>query len=123
MASSMTKISSITVGSGGTSSFDFTSIPQTYTDLIVKISTRSTYAGGSANTIQLSLNGSTASFSGKSIEGEASTVTSGSAARSIGATPSATATSSTFSNGELYFPNYTSNNYKPFSYDVVISFS
>jgi len=120
MASSMTKISSITVGSGGTSSFDFTSIPQTYTDLIVKISTRSTYAGGSANTIQLSLNGSTASFSGKSIEGEASTVTSGSAARSIGATPSATATSSTFSNGELYFPNYTSNNYKPFSYDVVM---
>jgi hypothetical protein len=116
----MTKIASVTVGASGTSSFDFTSIPQTYTDLVVKISTRSTYTSGSANTIQLSLNGSTASFTGKSLEGESTTVTSGSAARSIGATPSATATSSTFSNGELYFPNYTSSNYKAFSYDVVM---
>jgi hypothetical protein len=119
MASSMTKISSVTVGSSGTSSFDFTAIPQTYTDLVVKISTRSTYTSGTANTIQISLNGSTASFTGRSLEGDGSAVTSGSAARSIGATPSATATASTFSNGELYFPNYTSSNYKSFSYEVV----
>ena len=120
MPNTITPIASVTVGGSGTSSFEFTSIPQIYTDLILKISTRSGYTGGSANTIQISLNGSTSSFTAKSLEGEASAVTSGSAARSIGATPSATATASTFSNGELYFPNYTSSSYKSFSYDVVM---
>jgi hypothetical protein len=118
MPNTITPIASVTVGASGTGSFEFTSIPQTYTDLIIKMSTRSTYTGGTANTIQISLNGSTASFTGKSIDGEASTATSGSAARSIGATPSATATASTFSNGEIYFPNYTSSNNKSFSYEV-----
>ena len=37
-----TLISSVTVGAGGASSIDFTSIPSTYTDLLVKISARST---------------------------------------------------------------------------------
>ena len=37
-------ISSVTVGSGGASSIDFTSIPQTYTDLVVRWSTRGTAA-------------------------------------------------------------------------------
>ena len=40
MATTFTKIASVTVGSGGASSIDFTSIPSTYTDLCVKLSTR-----------------------------------------------------------------------------------
>jgi hypothetical protein len=34
----MTALSTVTVGAGGAATIDFTSIPQTYTDLIVKIS-------------------------------------------------------------------------------------
>ena len=34
MATTFFKIASATVGSGGASSIDFTSIPQTYTDLV-----------------------------------------------------------------------------------------
>lgn len=40
MADTFTNIQTVTVGSGGAASIDFTSIPQTYTDLVLKISTR-----------------------------------------------------------------------------------
>lgn len=40
MPTTYDKIQSVTVGSGGVSNVEFTSIPQTYTDLIVKVSGR-----------------------------------------------------------------------------------
>jgi hypothetical protein len=40
MPTTYDKIQSVTVGSGGVPSVEFTSIPQTYTDLIVKVSGR-----------------------------------------------------------------------------------
>jgi hypothetical protein len=40
MATTFIKIASVTVGSGGAASMDFTSIPSTYTDLVIKVSTR-----------------------------------------------------------------------------------
>ena len=42
----MTLIASNTVGSGGASSVTFSSIPQTYTDLVVKINSRVTSTDG-----------------------------------------------------------------------------
>jgi hypothetical protein len=44
-----TLINSVTVGSGGAASMEFTSIPSTYTDLVVKISGRSDNTGSFAN--------------------------------------------------------------------------
>ena len=44
MAVTHNLISTITVGSGGAASIDFTSIPQTYTDLLVKISLRAVFS-------------------------------------------------------------------------------
>jgi hypothetical protein len=85
----------------------------------MKYSTRSTYTGGTANTIQIGFNGSTANFTNKFVEGDGASAASGSSARNLGATPSATATANTFSNGEVYIPNYTSANYKSFSLDNV----
>ena len=41
MATTYTLISSVTVGSGGAASIEFTSIPSTYTDLVLKLSARS----------------------------------------------------------------------------------
>ena len=46
MANTFELIASSTVGAGGASSIDFTSIPATFTDLVVKLSGRSTYSGG-----------------------------------------------------------------------------
>ena len=45
MADTYTLISSVTVGAGGASSIDFTSIPATYTDLLVKFSLRTDFNG------------------------------------------------------------------------------
>ena len=42
MANTFEQITTVTVGSGGASSIDFTSIPQTYTDLVIKTSARNT---------------------------------------------------------------------------------
>ena len=44
MPTTFTKIASVSVGAGGASSIDFTSIPSTYTDLVVKVSYRTTDA-------------------------------------------------------------------------------
>ena len=37
MANTYVAIATVTVGSGGAASIDFTSIPATYTDLVVKL--------------------------------------------------------------------------------------
>ena len=49
MANTFQLISSTTVGAGGASSIDFTSIPSTYTDLVIKWSGRLTSTGGDAS--------------------------------------------------------------------------
>lgn len=56
-------ISSYTVSSGGITQISFTSIPQTYTDLVIKASLR----GGSENTtyIELGFNGATTNISSR----------------------------------------------------------
>jgi hypothetical protein len=46
MPNTLTLISSSTVGAGGASNIEFTSIPATYTDLLVLYSLRTTLAGG-----------------------------------------------------------------------------
>ena len=119
MAITFYKIASVTVGSGGASSIDFTLIPSTYTDLCLKVSGRTTessvYAG-----IYVSFNGAAYNSTGKVLEGD------GSAASSFNYTNGAiafiagnSATSNTFGNTELYIPNYAGSNYKSYSSDGV----
>ena len=63
MANTYTLLETITVGAAEASSVTFNNIPQTgYTDLVVKISARSTYANTFAN-IKIGFNGSTSTFS------------------------------------------------------------
>jgi hypothetical protein len=117
MANTYELISSYTA-TGSVSSIDFTSIPSTYTDLCLKLSLRSTYAARS-NSVLISLNGSTSSFSSKIIEGSGSSAYSFSSARNIGAINAANSTANTFNNLEVYFPNYAGSTYKSFSSDAV----
>ena len=114
----------ITVGAAGASSVTFSSIPQTgYTDLVVKVSIRSTSSSGDCTVY---FNGSTAAaYSGKLLYGDGSAAASaGNSAQAnmswgAGAINRSTTTASTFANGEVYIPNYTSANYKSVSTDSV----
>jgi hypothetical protein len=119
----MIPISTVTVGSGGAASIDFTGIPQTYTDLILKISARSTSSSGDCR-IELNGSGGTA-YSGRVLYGDGSAAASasntGAALMSwgAGAINRSTTTSSTFANTDVYIPNYTSSNNKSVSTDSV----
>ena len=121
----MELITSVTVGSGGTASVTLPAtgtIPQTYTDLKVVISSRNTDI---YNEIHFRFNGDTGNnYSGRNIYGNGSTVTS-SFSSSISSLQNLTVesvsgqTASTFGNTELYIPNYTSSNHKSISADGV----
>jgi hypothetical protein len=112
------KIASVTVGSGGASSIDFTSIPSTYTDLVIKTSSRTNYNEGTVE-LQLSFNGSTSTFSSKYLLGNGAAAFSGSLARYAGQTQPSTTTANTFSSHDIYIPNYAGSTNKSYSVDSV----
>jgi hypothetical protein len=111
-------IATVTVGSGGAANIQFTSIPQTYTDLILKVSVRSngatTFTGGN-----VAFNGSTANFTSRFLYGTGSSATSITSTNQLASMNAAQTTSSVFANGSIYIPNYTGSNYKSYSTDVV----
>ena len=121
MANTYVLIASNTVGSGGVSSVTFSSIPQTYTDLVIKASARNTDSGITYFT--LTFNGNTSSYSGIRLEGTGSSSASYNLQTTAGIQPvyidSSTYTANTFGNSEIYIPNYTSSNYKSLSSDSV----
>lgn len=112
------KIASVEVGSAGSSSIDFTSIPQGYTDLCLKLSGRGSRAAV-FDYYQIKFNTSTASFSGRYLYANGSTAASGTETNYAGTVSSATATASTFGNTEIYIPNYAGSTNKSYSVDSV----
>lgn len=107
------------VGAGGASSIDFTSIPATYTDLVVKVSGRGTRASVH-DYYQVKFNTSTASFTGRYLFGAGSgTPISGTETNYAGTLPAANATASTFGNTDIYIPNYAGSTNKSYSVDSV----
>lgn len=116
MATTYTLIDKTTLGSGGASSITFTSIPSTYTDLVLLTSTRGT-SGGNTN-VYIKFNNSTSSFTGRRLYAENTSVASDTEGRWAGFSNSTT-TASTFSNTAIYIPNYAGSNYKSFSVDSV----
>jgi hypothetical protein len=117
MANTYTLIEAKTLGTT-TASVTFSSIPQTYTDLKLVYSARVTQASIAVG-ISFTFNASTSNFSSKVLYGDGSSAASFSSARYAGSVPGSTATASTFSNNEVYIPNYTSSNYKSYSVDTV----
>jgi hypothetical protein len=120
MANTFELIASSTVGSGGVSSIDFTSIPSTYTDLCIKVSVRTAYASYE-DFLKMTFNGAGATnLSAKLLYGSGSAAVS--ANKTDGWTAAIdgnTATASTFGNAEIYIPNYAGSAYKSFSADSV----
>jgi hypothetical protein len=115
-------IASSTVGSGGASSIDFTSIPSTYTDLCIKASLR-TAQSGTADPIQsllIQFNGTTTNYSYRLLQGYNNTVASyNGTSRYFGDATNSDATASTFGNLEIYIPNYAGSTNKSYSADSV----
>jgi hypothetical protein len=119
MATTFTKIASVSVGSGGASSIDFTSIPSTYTDLVVKLSGRTTEASVYAG-VYVSFNGTAYNSSGRLLEGDGSSASSGTFSNgAISFIAGSTATSNTFGSTEVYIPNYAGSTNKSYSSDGV----
>lgn len=118
MANTHMLISSVTVGSGGASTITFSSIPSTYTDLIIKASLRSGYNGFADGYIYFAGGGST-EYSSTILSGEGSTTSSYRYSNSGQSAPyplaGSNVTASTFTNIEMYVPNYAGSSDKPFS--------
>jgi hypothetical protein len=114
----MTLIETKTLGTAA-ASIEFTSIPQTYTDLVVLLSTRDT-RGQIGNGIRLFPNGSSSNLSSRNLSGNGTSVQGDSRTDGlIGVEPAASATSNTFSNTSVYIPNYSGSTNKSFTSDSV----
>jgi hypothetical protein len=123
MANTYDLIASVTVGSGGTSTITFSSIPGTYTDLVIKTSLRDTVASIANAGMRVIFNNSSTGYSRRTLYGNGTTVisdmeTSVSWAR-VGQQPGANATANTFSSDEVYIPNFTISNGKSLGGDSV----
>lgn len=121
MANTYEAIATVTVGSGGAANIEFTSIPATYTDLVIALSARST-ASFVSDDLNVQFNNSSANFTYRRIYSTGSDpVTSASGSTNIiGAMNGANSTASVFSNASIYIPNYTSSNNKSISFDGVV---
>lgn len=120
MANTYTLISSNVLASSA-ASVTFSAIPSTYTDLVLRISARSDNAT-TLDSIIYTVNGlSTSIYSYVYLRGSGTAASSalasasGSGLLAYGA-DGATATASTFSNSELYVPNYTASQNKQLSW-------
>jgi hypothetical protein len=117
-------ISSTTVGVLGASSILFTSIPSTYTDLVIDLSIRTANVAPQA-VLDIKFNGSSANYDLRYLGQSNSSVVSytrasGFGTNMIGYYPAATATASTFGNAQIYIPNYAGSTNKSLSLDAVM---
>lgn len=122
MASTYTLITSQTLSASATS-VTFSSIPSTYTDLVLKCSTRDTQVGSMNGTLNFTLNGNTSTvYSTTYVEGYSASAASGrrssQTAMYVQNLDSSGNTANTFTNIEIYIPSYTAAQNKPFSVSV-----
>jgi hypothetical protein len=107
-------IGTVEVGAGGAASIEFTSIPQDGTDLVLKLSFRSSTTSDMRNIVmKFNDNSSVGDYSYVSLEGDGSTVTTNSAASEtdinlLNGANGGGSTSDTFSNVEVYISDYAS---------------
>lgn len=125
MPDTMSLISSQTLGSSA-AKVTFSSIPQTFTDLVIKISARNSGTGATYNEIFISFNGNPTG----TLHTNKALYTIGTTVGSNGATgtdsvvaaslPLSDSTADIFSNAEIYVPSYANSSYtKPFFSDTV----
>jgi hypothetical protein len=112
----MSLVSTVTVGSGGSASIQWTGIPQTGKDLFIVMSARSS-GGGFADFSALRFNGTTSTYTAKWLYSDGTSVSS-SNNWNIPFNGSSTTTSS-FGNASFYVSNYTASLAKSISVDAI----
>jgi len=112
MATAYKFISSVTVGGGGAANMTFTSIPATYTDLLLKISTRVSSTNG---TTYIDYNSDTADQSWTRLYNSGGTTGSDTGSRQLITSVTSDYTASTFASTEIYIPNYAVTSVHPSS--------
>jgi hypothetical protein len=121
MPSTYTLIKGETLTSSA-ASYTFSAIPSTFTDLVVRVSSRSDYAGN-ADYANLTINSDTSSiYSNTALRGNGTAAASYNEANVSPSTANYntrqnadTSTSNTFSSLEIYIPSYTASQNKAFS--------
>jgi hypothetical protein len=118
MPATYTLIASNTLSSSA-ASVTFSSIPGTYTDLVLRVTGR-TDAAQVNDGLAIRFNGGTSGYSRTAVTGNGSAAASSRNSSQAYAIPydeinGNNATSSSFGSQELYIPSYTSSNSKPFS--------
>ena len=107
---------------GSVSNIEFTSIPSTYTDLVLKFSLRC--STNTATDIFFTYNGTTSGYSYRLLQGNGASASSrngsGSEIKDDSALNPSTYTASTFSSGEAYIPNYAGSTNKSSSHDSTL---
>ena len=119
----MTLVSTVTVGAGGAASINFTSIPQTGTDLLLVLSARTTQ-NASSPIMRFNTDSTVANYGNRYLMGNGAAASSATNTTSAGislqnAYNNGTYTASTFSNVQIYLPNYASSTSKTVSVDAV----
>lgn len=115
-------ISSVTVGSGGAATMAFTSIPSTYTDLLVKVSARSLISANEDD-LRVRFNSDSGNnYVFRSLYGTGTGAGSSTGTISfayMGVINGANFTANTFANNTMYIPNYAGSTTKSVSVDSV----
>ena len=115
MATTYEAIATVTATTS-VANIEFTSIPGTYTDLLVKFSQR---ADSATAAVYLQFNSSSSNLSNRRLYADGSSAYSFDGTDIVIYGNRSTFTASTFSNVEIYVPNYASANYKSVSIDGV----
>lgn len=119
---SMRLVQTVTVGSGGASSIAFLNIPQSARDLLLVVSGRTT-SSNTYNPIVANINNDGAlNYSFRQLFGNGSSTATNSGGLFGGAVtelPGANATSNTFGNLAIYYPNYSGTVAKSYYVDGV----
>jgi hypothetical protein len=117
MANTYTAIATVTVGSGGAANIEFTSIPATYTDLVVYVSAR---FNNNTSPFYLYFNGSGSNYSDRRLTGNGAAASSNTSSTiRVGNFNGTDTTSNTFSSHFIYIPNYAASTNKSVSVDSV----
>jgi hypothetical protein len=114
----MTLIETITVGSGGAASIEFTGIPAVDNgDVLVLLSGRGS-SSATTRQVQFTINGSTSDLTGVGLKGSGTSVSSSTSIAT--AIPAATSTANTFGNNSIYFSKFSGSTHKSISIDEAL---
>lgn len=119
----MKALQTITVGAGGAASITFSSIPPTYTDLVVAFSGRTSQSGAIVDGLAFQFNSDTGNnYTQTQIYGTGTSAGAGSSTQNFaycGPIVGASATAGVFASVSIYIPDYMNNSFKSASVDLV----